>query len=239
MSAAKLWDDVRDRLQADGAALVACGDLRGLPEEARSGLPLGVSIAMAIDPAIVPGIVDGPTRAYEAEYHRLNASLDRLAAQAAAMLHDAGHKAEARAASGPIVDWRQLATPLPHKTVATRAGLGWVGRCAVLVTREFGSAVRLASVLTDAPLPASAPIDASECGECTACQDVCPADAPTGQLWQAGLAREELVDIFACLKTITAWAAQRGIGKKTICGMCIAACPWTQRYLGQHGTDVV
>ena len=43
-------------------------------------------------------------------------------------------------------------TVMPHKTVAVHAGLGWIGKSALFVTEKYGSAVRLTSVLTDAPL---------------------------------------------------------------------------------------
>jgi len=38
---------------------------------------------------------------------------------------------------------------MPQKTIATRAGLGWIGKTALLITPQFGSAIRLNSVLTD------------------------------------------------------------------------------------------
>ena len=56
-------------------------------------------------------------------------------------------------------------TPLPHKTVATRTGLGWIGKNCLLVTKEYGSAVRLSSLLTDAPLPAGTPDDIRKSAE--------------------------------------------------------------------------
>ena len=86
-------------------------------------------------------------------------------------------------------DWR---TPLPHKTVATRAGLGWIGKNCLLVTREYGSAVRLSSLLTDAPLPSDVPVTESYCGNCTVCVSRCPAKALTGTLWTPETGREQL-----------------------------------------------
>lgn len=43
-------------------------------------------------------------------------------------------------------------SPLPHKAVACRAGLGWIGKNNLLTTPDFGGAVRLCTVVTDAPL---------------------------------------------------------------------------------------
>ena len=43
-------------------------------------------------------------------------------------------------------------TALPHKTIATRAGIGWIGKSALLVTAKYGSAIRLSSILTDTPI---------------------------------------------------------------------------------------
>ena len=40
------------------------------------------------------------------------------------------------------------------KTAATRAGLGWIGKTALLVTPEWGPAVRLGTVFTYAALGA-------------------------------------------------------------------------------------
>jgi epoxyqueuosine reductase QueG len=35
------------------------------------------------------------------------------------------------------IDPETLSTALPHKTVATKSGLGWIGKNALLVTRPF------------------------------------------------------------------------------------------------------
>jgi epoxyqueuosine reductase QueG len=85
-----------------------------------------------------------------------------------------------------------------HKTVATRAGLGWIGKCALLVTEEYGSAVRITSVLTDAPLEVNKPVNNSNCGTCNNCVRNCPAEASSGDLWAAGMKRETFFDYLAC-----------------------------------------
>jgi epoxyqueuosine reductase len=229
-----LADELRERLLKGGACAVGYGSLAELPADQRQGLPVGISIAVSLNPEIVRSLPTGPSPEYHAEYKRLNALLDALADDAAAFLQARGYRAVPLPASTFAgIDRPTLSMPLPHKTVATRAGMGWIGKCALLVTPEFGSAVRIASVLTDAPLPAAAPVNESRCSVCRACALVCPAGAPSGEEWAPGVAREAFFDAFACFRAARELSAAQGI-EATICGRCIVACPWTQRWLGKH-----
>ena len=125
-----------------------------------------------------------------------------------------------------------LSTPLPHKTVARLAGLGWIGKCALLVTPEFGSAIRLNSGVTDAPLDCDIPVEESRCGRCERCVQVCPVSAPTGEIWTSGSAREKIYDVRACFRETLRAPAAAGLAKEyVICGRCIAVCPYTRRAL--------
>ena len=222
--------DLIQTLTDHGAGLVGCADVTALPAEARQGRPRGISIAVALDREIVAGIAAGPTLAYSAEYDRTNALLDDLAIRAADLLRQRGFAAVPLTATDHAAARSDMITPLPHKTVATLAGLGWIGKCALVVTEEYGSAIRINSVLTDAPLPTGAPVATSRCGECAACVSVCPGHAPSGREWRPGMAREELFDAVACRQGLIDHA-RRTPGMSPVCGMCIAACPWTQRYL--------
>ncbi len=230
-------------LTAGGAALVGFADLTGLPAGARAGFARAVSIAVALDPGIVASLVVGPTRAYHAEYDRVNDLLGGLARKAVAILAAFGYPARTGAVTVRVVDGDGT-TALPHKTVATRAGLGWIGHCALLVTPGHGAAVRLASVLTDAPLVCGDPIDESRCGTCRACVDACPAHAVKGDRWRAGIARDRILDARACKRMASSLASAQGIDA-IICGICVNACPWTQKYLRtshrppRSGPDVV
>ncbi len=223
---------LQDYLTERGATFVACADLRGVPADARQGLDRGVAIGLALDAAVIAGIEGGPTPAYAAEYDRANALLNDLARLAAEFLRARGHRAVPLLATVKTLDKATLATPLPHKTAARLAGLGWIGKCALLITRSHGSAVRYNTVLTGAPLPVGMPADVSECGPCTACVDACPAGALLGRDWQPGMKREELLDAFACSDDARRRAAALGIDN-AICGICIAACPHTKRYLAR------
>jgi epoxyqueuosine reductase len=226
-----LNDELITLLKSKGASLVGFADLQEIDTDIRDGLPFGVSIAVALNPKIIAGIRDGPNRLYYEEYERANHLLDRLGRQAAEYLAQKGYKAVSSAATNACIDRQTLSTRLPHKTTATRAGLGWIGKSALLVTEEYGSAIRLTTVLTDAPVAAGQPVDKSHCGECTACVEICPAGALSGNSWQAGTSRESLYNAFACRKTAGEFEKTREGVHDNICGICIATCPWTQQYL--------
>jgi epoxyqueuosine reductase len=238
---------LKDDLLENGAGLVGYADLHKIPHEMRHNFPVAISIAVPLDPQIISGIIDGPTLAYWEEYQRANALLETLGNRAVTLLRTNGHQAKWLAptivATDPYTrtsvsyDPMTMSTLLPHKTAATLAGLGWIGKCALLVTREFGSAIRITTILTDADLPPGKPVEVSRCGSCFNCVDACPGKAISGKRWSAGITRETLFDAFACRKTAYEQAARIGV-HETICGRCIVSCRQTQIYLKKAGFPV-
>jgi len=221
---------VKSELLRLGADLVGFGSLGELPVETRSSMPVGVCVAVVYPGAVIRGISELPTATYREWYDRLNERLDAVVTRGAEFLREMGYAAVAQTrayvGSGEASD----NTVLPHKTVATRAGIGWIGKCALLVTEEYGSAVRLSSILTDAPLSTAAPVNESKCGGCSACADACPAGAVSGRAWYAGLYRDEFFDPAKC-RVEARERSRRGFGGDiTICGKCIEVCPRTRRY---------
>ena len=159
--------------------------------------PRAISFAVPMTAAIMAGIQSGPNRAYADEYARINELINRIAGRLATEIRGHGFQALALAASmrsDPV----NIKGDFPHKTAATRAGLGWIGRHCQLITRKFGSWIRLGTVFTDMKLPGSLPIDRSYCGTCTKCVEACPAGALQGNAWVAGMTREEILDARAC-----------------------------------------
>ncbi|MCL1803537.1 MAG: epoxyqueuosine reductase [Eubacteriaceae bacterium] len=217
-------------LKSEGAAIAQAGSLLEVAPEERRGMPVGVSIACAFEPHVIRGIQDGPTLEYFAHYQKLNDMLDSLAEQGAEFLKSEGYSAIAMTRAETAAVSAALTTPLPHKTVATRAGVGFIGKCALLITRQYGSAIRLISILTNAPVDLSEPINKSYCGKCMDCASVCPGSAPTGQNWALGKERSSFFNAGACQKAASAQAAAIGVNY-TLCGKCIAACMYTRKYL--------
>lgn len=218
-------------LRESGAALVGFGDLRGIEG---ATLPVGVSVGIPVPAGVVREIRLAPTAAYAQAYRDLNAQLNAIVLAGERYLTDKGYGALAltkdRVNETRVNRYRTL---LPHKTVATRAGLGWIGKSCLLVTPEYGSAVRISTLLTDAPLPCAQPATESQCGRCEQCKKNCPGHAIRGTLWGAGMERSDLLDLSACVAHME--VVSQGLEKDLICGACIAACPYTERYLRREG----
>lgn len=221
-------DELRELLYKEGASLVGFGNISPLGYQ---GYTSCVALAVKLPARTIAGIAQGPTRDYFDQYKALNAALDNLAEQAARFLARRGCRALAQTTT-TVVEAAGYRTPVPHKTCATRAGLGWIGKSALLVTPEFGPAVRLSSVLTDAVFDQVAqPVNASRCGGCAACTRACPGKAIHGALWDVGVEREALVDVEACRKAARALAWENIEEEITLCGKCIEVCPYTRSYI--------
>ena len=223
-----LTSELSSLLHNEGASLVGFGDISALDYQ---GFTSCVALAVMIPAKVIAGIKNGPARDYFDSYHELNARLNALAELAAKYLSDRGHRALPQTTT-TVVESPGYRTPVPHKTCATRAGLGWIGKSTLLVTEEYGPAVRLSSVLTDAEFDSvSEPINVSRCGSCTACASACPGQAIKGALWDVNAPLESLVDVEDCRKAARALAADM-IGEQiTLCGKCIETCPYTRAYL--------
>lgn len=131
-------------------------------------------------------------------------------------LRSLGYRAEANANLGGCPK-DVVIVPL-----AVEAGLGTLGRHGSLITRSHGSNVRLAAVLTNAPLAFDAPVDfgvEAMCADCTVCRSNCPPNAifETKQTVR-GVERWH-VDMDRCLPYFL---------ENEGCGICITVCPWAQ-----------
>ncbi len=222
--------ELKSKLLSEGAALIGFADISELPADVRFSMNNAISIAVALDASIINEISEGPTLRYHGEYKRVNNFLGELCRFTADFLQNHGHKAVQIEPTVKKLDYSSLSTPLPHKTVATRAGLGWIGKSALLITKEYGAAIRLATVLSDAAFETGTPVNSSGCGDCNVCVECCPTNAMTGSNWKAGMEQSGIYDAAACCSMAKELSAKIGVSA-TICGICINVCPWTQKYL--------
>ncbi len=155
-------------------------------------------------------------------YDVINQRLDLTASVLCSFLQEKGYRVLPIPASGTI-DHDRIYGAFSHKLGARLCGFGWIGKNCLLITPQNGPRVRWVSILTDAPLqPTGEDIMEQQCGKCTACADICPANAIKGRGFKEDEPREMRFDAHKCEEYFDSLTSA---GKLRICGMCLYACP--------------
>jgi epoxyqueuosine reductase QueG len=224
-------EELKELLLSEGANLIGFADLNGIT--INKEMPFGISVAVKLSPELIKSIHNDPNIQYYEEYHRINNLLDKIIIKGTEYLIKNGYKALAQTTT-TIIQTNDYKTDLPHKTVATRAGLGWIGKCGLLVTNEYGSGIRISSFITDAKLEFGTPIEKSFCGNCMRCVENCPGKAISGKLWDVKKERSELIDVDRCRGTARKLAMEKVRKEITLCGKCFEVCPYTIKYINKE-----
>lgn len=128
------------------------------------------------------------------------------------------------------------AGPVIERGWAARAGVGFIGKNAMLISREFGNWLFLAAIVTRVALTADEPVRQSAeplppvgalCGKCSRCLDACPTRA---------FVRPGVVDARRCIsyqtienKGVIPRELRPGIGARIYgCDVCLEVCPWNR-----------
>jgi epoxyqueuosine reductase len=117
--------------------------------------------------------------------------------------------------------------PVLDRAWAVNAGLGWIGKNTMLISRRNGSYFFLAEIITDLELEYDNPFGGNYCGDCTRCIDACPTAAITGP---------RQLDATRCISYLTIElkeAIPQEFKNKTNnlifgCDICQDVCPWNR-----------
>ncbi|MCX6335416.1 MAG: epoxyqueuosine reductase [Bacteroidia bacterium] len=213
-------------------------DLHGLLNDKFEGYEYGISIGKRLDDIIVDDIINGPTIEYYNHYKKINSELAEITGNIHADLQREGIDSlpvEPTISTGDDSYneeyLRTLTVDISHKMVATRAGLGWIGKTALFISTEFGPRLRLVSILLRKdPGIDSFPVTESECGKCNLCVVKCPAGAANGKLWNTGIKREEFFDPHKCREKCGELAYKKLKVDARICGLCVSICPYGKKF---------
>ena len=180
-----------------------------------------VSIGVKLTDSILKTIENAPSFVYFQHYRTANTLLDQIAFRLAREIEKLGYGALPVAASQSLGKNNPYRGVLPHKTAAVLSGLGFVGKSGLFLSTEYGSKVRLATVLTDLPLESELPLMENGCGDCKICQQACPAGAIYGT--PPTTDGERNFDAEKCSKYMKEHF--QDIGRGSVCGVCIKVCP--------------
>ena len=115
-------------MEAQKISLWGAADLQDFStpqDEIGHRFPFALSWAIPMRPQIMVSIQSGPNQAYADEYAKVNNRINELSIVLAAEIKDRGFRSKPLAASDRT-DTVSIKGDFPHKTAATRAGLGWV-----------------------------------------------------------------------------------------------------------------
>ena len=126
--------------------------------------------------------------------------------------------------SRPAVD----SAPLLERDLAREAGLGWVGKNAMLIRPGLGSFTFISEILVDIDLCEEIEEVPDRCGSCSRCLDQCPTGA---------IVAPRIIDARRCISYLT--IELRGpiprrlrplIGDYLFgCDLCQDVCPWNRK----------
>ncbi len=230
--------ELSELLKSEGASLVGFSDLGDKAPLEFPQYRYAVTIVRRLSDGVVDTIHERPSIMYFHHYRTTNTKLDLLALSAVDFIESHGFLALPIAASQSTPTEKEAYRGVfPHKTAAVLAGLGFIGKNALFITPEFGSKIRLATVLTDMPLSGQKPIMEPRCGSCEICKNACPAGAITGKLYEYGAKRDTIFDARRCSEHMKTY---KDIGRGAVCGLCMRACPYNKiRNQSEGGTPLV
>jgi len=196
-------------------------------KDVASKMGYGISIAKRLPAAALETITDHPNRMYKHIYRQTNIQLDNLALLLVDKIQGMGYSALPIPAS-VVLDWRKQNSHFSHRHLAVAAGIGWWGRNNLVVTPQYGSQVRLVSILTDMPLKVDTPLDRG-CGDCIDCISACPAGALS--------LTPPFYNFQKCYGKLREFAKKDGIGYD-ICGVCIKVCKGKEKLYEEKLNEV-
>ncbi|OQY00436.1 MAG: 4Fe-4S ferredoxin [Desulfobacteraceae bacterium 4572_130] len=227
-------NEIKNKLFNLGSDLVGIADVKLLkdietiPENLLSPFTRALSIAVQLPISVFEMIDDKPIPIYASVYQTANRLLDEIAFKISVEIQKNGYLSVPIPAS-QIIDWKNWLGAISHKAVARLAGIGWQGKNLLLITPQYGSRVRLVTVLTNAPLKPDAPIK-NRCGKCTLCYDACPVGAIKNVTAKEHYKnRNEALDFNKCVKKLTMDFAKLPDIEVPICGICIKVCPFGKK----------
>ena len=222
-------DEITKELKERGADIIRFVDISGFPEEQTLGYDKAILFCVALSKKyITDRYNDLPIDINNDEYLAKERDLENLADWLADFIKHKGFLAHSQSTKNNMKcgyiertyinpELQEGISILPQKSIARIAGLGFIGKNNLLVTKNYGCALVICSVLTVIPvITKNYPVLQSDCGICEVCVKACPANALLGNAWSVNGGRASVVDVSKCCCALK----------------CMVFCPMTMKYAG-------
>lgn len=125
--------------------------------------------------------------------------------------------------------------PILEGAWAEKAGIGWMGKHSLLITKQSGSFFFLGELIIDLELEYDTPFVTDHCGSCTRCIDACPTNA---------IVFDKKIDASKCISYFTIELKDeipiemKGKFEDWMfgCDICQDVCPWN-RFSKPHSEE--
>lgn len=215
-------EDIRKKLDLDLIGAASVSRSRPLKDQATPFLPTAQSVVVVAKAAYkeVVALV-GPSReagapepgeVFPVHSTYIHGRLNRAVHELSDLFRQAGHRSiPFYVAPNFLTNQRYLKALFSYNQAAELAGLGTIGRHSLLIAPGFGPRLRLACLVTEAPVQDTHNTHPEYCTNCDACIRECPAQAlqvpAPGQVYA--------LNPFAC-------RIYRNAG--LVCSVCVKAC---------------
>jgi epoxyqueuosine reductase len=133
------------------------------------------------------------------------------------------HELDPQITGRPFVD----SAPVLERRLAQKAGLGWIGKNGMLISKEVGSYCFIGELFINIELDYDSPFEKEYCGSCEKCIDACPTKA---------LISPRHLDSRKCIsyhtieskENIPYEIAKNQNGWIFGCDICQEVCPWNK-----------
>jgi len=127
--------------------------------------------------------------------------------------------------------------PVLERPWARAAGLGWIGKHSLLISKEYGSYVFIGELIIDLELGYDPPFASDLCGSCSRCIEACPTHA---------IVAPRIIDARKCISYHT--IENKGEVPESIrenlhlrifgCDICQDVCPWNKKLVPNQCDDI-
>ena len=126
--------------------------------------------------------------------------------------------------------------PVLERPWAKAAGLGWIGKNSLLISKEFGTYVFIGELIVDLEFNYDSPFTGDFCGSCSRCIDACPTNA---------IVAPRIIDARKCIsyhtienkEDVPVEIREKLQHKIFGCDICQDVCPWNKKAKPNQSND--